>query len=457
MSATRGRKPAGLPAGPYGELFRRLPKVDVVAADPLLAAFSHAVRVGAAQQVLDELRSAIKAGDLLDLPSIAPLVAERARWLSSGRLRPVINATGIVVHTNLGRAPWSASAQQAALRAAGPVDLEIDLDEGKRGGRLRGVSAQVKHLTGAEATLVVNNCAAAVLLALTTFAKDREVIVSRGELVEIGGAFRVPDVIASGGARLVEVGTTNRTRLSDYERAIRPETAVLLRVHPSNFRIVGFVEEVPREELVALGRARNILVFEDVGAGSLTGKFGEPAVRSILASGVDLVTFSGDKLLGGPQAGILAGRADVVAKVRKHPLYRALRVDKVTLAALEATLGDHASGRPTPVDAMMEMPPEVLEQRAQRLAGALRTRGVAPEVVAGESFVGGGALPGQALPTRIVRVAVEGDEDAAHRLRTGDPPVLARVHQGALHLDVRTVEPDLIDALAARVAEVVGS
>jgi L-seryl-tRNA(Ser) seleniumtransferase len=303
----------------------------------------------------------------------------------------------------------------------------------------------------------VNNCAAAVLLALTALARDREVIVSRGELVEIGGAFRVPDVIASGGARLVEIGTTNRTRLSDYAAAIRPETAVLLRVHPSNFRIVGFVEQVPREELVALGRERNIVVIEDVGAGSLTGKFGEPAVRAILGSGVDLVMFSGDKLLGGPQAGVIAGRADLVARLRKHPLYRALRVDKVTLAALEATLGDHASGRPTPVDAMMDMPAEVLEQRAQRLAAALRGLGVAPEVIAGESFVGGGALPGQALPTRIVRIPVGDDEEAARRLRTGEPPVLARVHQGALHLDVRTVDPDAIDTLAGRVAEVVGS
>jgi L-seryl-tRNA(Ser) seleniumtransferase len=333
----------------------------------------------------------------------------------------------------------------------------LDRDDGYGGGRLGGPTAQLKLLTGAESTLVVNNCAAAVLLALTALAPGREVVVSRGELVEIGGAFRVPDVIASGGAKLVEVGTTNRTRLSDYAKAIRPETALLLRVHPSNYRIVGFVEQVPRADLVELGHARGILVLEDVGAGSLTGGHGEPSVREILQSGVDLVMFSGDKLLGGPQAGLVAGRAEVVAKLKSHPLYRALRVDKVTLAAVEATLGDHAAGRVTPVDGMMAVPVAELDRRANEVAAGLRHRGVACEVADGESFVGGGALPEQGLLSRVVRVAVKDADDTARRLRLGDPPVVARVHQGDLVLDVRTVEPELFEVLAARVADVVRS
>ena len=290
--------------------YRHLPKVDLLLRDPRLAALPHAVALGACRDVLAELRTAIATGKPEVDADVAGRAAARAERLLGGRMRPVINATGVVIHTNLGRAPWPAEAVAAVTEiASGYCNLEIDLDSGRRGGRMDGVSALMRHLTGAEAALVVNNCAAAVLLALTALARDREVVVSRGELVEIGGSFRVPEVIAAGGARLREVGTTNRTRLADYGAAIGPDTAALLRVHPSNFRVVGFVEAPERAELVALGHDRGVVVLEDVGSGSLAGDLGEPSIRGAIADGVDLVMFSGDKLLGGPQAGVIAGRA----------------------------------------------------------------------------------------------------------------------------------------------------
>ena len=437
------------------ELFRTLPKVDVLVRSPVLAAFPHAVAVGAARQVLDEVREELRRGGLGAVPDLAPRVAARARLLTRGRLVPVINATGVVVHTNLGRAPWSESARAAAMQAMGYCDLELDRQTGERGGRLGGVSAQIRHLTGAEATLVVNNCAAAVLLGLTALAAGREVVVSRGQLVEIGGSFRVPDVIASGGARLREVGTTNRTRIADFEAAIGPETAMLLAVHPSNFRVVGFTEEPSRAELVALARATGTLAVEDLGSGNLVTGPSEPSVREVVESGVDLVFFSGDKLLGGPQAGLIVGRAELVGRLRRHPLYRALRVDKVILAALEATLGDHVAGRPTPVHAMVGLPADVLSDRAATLARALQTCGVGGEVVEAPSVVGGGARPGEDLPSFAVRVAADRPDELARALRTGDPAVVARVHDGALWFDARTLGDDQIDALTARVAAVV--
>jgi L-seryl-tRNA(Ser) seleniumtransferase len=339
------------------------------------------------------------------------------------------------------------------MRVAGACDLELDLEAGERGGRLRGVTAQLRHLTGAEATVVVNNCAAAVLLGLTALARGREVIVSRGELVEIGGSFRVPEVIASGGARLVEVGTTNRTRVADYARAITPETAVLLRVHPSNFRVTGFTEVPDRAELVALGRERGVPVLEDLGSGALAPIDREPSVREVVAAGTDLVFFSGDKLLGGPQAGLAVGRADLVERLRKHPLYRALRVDKVTLAALEATLGDHVAGRPTPVAAMIAAAPEALRARAERLRDAIGAGSVADET----SVVGGGTLPGLELPTSVVRLDVARPDAFARTLRTGRPAVVPRVGGGAVLLDVRTVADEQVEPLARRVAAVLAS
>lgn len=436
------------------DVLRTLPKVDLLVRDPALAAFPHPVAVGAARQVLDEVRAAVRDGAVDAVPDLVPRVVARARLLTGGRLVPVINATGVVVHTNLGRAPWSEAARAAAMRVAGYCDLELDLGTGTRGGRLRGVAAQIRHLTGAEATLVVNNCAAAVLLGLTALAAGREVVVSRGELVEIGGSFRVPDVIASGGARLREVGTTNRTRLADYEAAVGPDTALLLKVHPSNFRVVGFTEEPSRTELVGLARRTGLLVVEDLGSGNLRAGGGEPSVREVVESGVDLVFFSGDKLLGGPQAGLVVGRADLVERLRRHPLYRALRVDKVVLAALEATLGDHVAGRAPPVTAMLEASPEVLAGRAQGLAGALRDLGVAVEVVDGRSVAGGGAWPGQELPSFAVRIVSSRPDGVATALRTGDPAVVARVSDGALLFDVRTLTDPQIAPLAARVAEV---
>ena len=294
----RGPAPRAAPVTPPdATALRRLPKVDRIAGaiDP------PSVAAEAARQVIDEVRVAILAGDVPDpWPDFVALARRRARLLRSGRLVPVINATGVVIHTNLGRAPWSRSARQAAERAAAYCDLELDLASGDRGGRLSGLTAQLRALTGAAGALVVNNCAAAVLLAVTAVARDRQVVVSRGELVEIGGSFRVPDVIASGGARLCEVGTTNRTRVSDYAAAVGPDTAAFLRVHPSNFRVVGFTEAPDRRQLVALGQQHGIVVIEDLGSGSLDGARGETAVRDAVAAGVDLVAFSGGQAVGGP-------------------------------------------------------------------------------------------------------------------------------------------------------------
>ena len=438
------------------EALRALPKVDVIVADPRLARFPHPAAVGATRQVLAEVRAELIAGDRDQVPDdlVARIVA-RARLLVDGRLVPVINATGVVVHTNLGRAPWSEAAKAAAIRAAGYCDLELDLASGTRGGRLSGVAAQCRHLFGAEAALVVNNNAAAVLLTLTALAAGREVVVSRGQLVEIGGSFRVPDVIAAGGARLREVGTTNRTRAADFAAAIGPDTAVLLLVHPSNFRTVGFTEAPRRDELAALGRARGVPVVEDLGSGAVDGSHGEPSVREVLAAGVDLVCISGDKLLGGPQAGLVLGAAPWVERLRKHPMYRAMRVDKVTLAALEATLGDHVAGRAPPVVEMLTAPVEVVRARAQRLARSLEQAGCACAVVDVQSVAGGGALPETPLPSVAVRVPVPRPDAAARALRTGDPAVVARLEDGALILDLRTVSDDWIDVLAAKVASVV--
>jgi L-seryl-tRNA(Ser) seleniumtransferase len=438
---------------------RSLPKVDVLLADPTIAALPRAVAVGAIRAVLDRLRALIRDGSLDHVPPVPPLVLAQARVLVDGKLQPVINATGVVVHTNLGRAPWAPQALDAVARVAGGYcDLELDLASGTRGGRLRGPNELLAFLTGCEAALVVNNNAAAVLLALTALARGKEVICSRGELVEIGGSFRVPDVIASGGARLVEVGTTNRTRASDYAAAIGPDTALLLKVHPSNFRIVGFTEEPDRADLVALGRARGVVVVEDLGSGCLaraSDAVDEPTVREVLATGVDLVMFSADKLLGGPQAGVIAGRRDLVEVLRKHPMYRALRVDKVILAALEATLVLHAAGAPTPVDAMIRATSESLVPRAAALVAALRASGVVGLVVPSDGAVGGGAVPGRGLPGLAVRVVVPKPDRVEQALRVGRPAVLARVADGALLFDVRTVPDVSISALAGAITRAI--
>ncbi len=368
------------------------------------------------------------------------------------RLRRVINATGIVLHTNLGRAPLSprAAAAVAAL-AHGYANVELDLESGKRGERLAAIQGPLRVLTGAESALAVNNGAAAVLLMVTALAAGREVIVSRGELVEIGGSFRVPDVIRAGGARLVEVGTTNRTRLGDYANAIGPNTAAILRVHPSNFRITGFTESAGRAELATLAAARGVLFLEDLGAGALVDGLGEPTVREVLLEGVDLACFSGDKLLGGPQAGILVGRAPLVEALRAHPLYRALRLDRLVLAALEATLRGYLLSELPPVISMLRMPIDAIRTRADAWAARLREAGVAATAAPDEGFSGGGSLPGEGLPTWVVTVDEPDLEAVVRRLRARSTPVVARIGEGCLRLDPRTVLPDEEDALLTAV------
>ncbi len=438
-----------------------LPSIASLLADPRLAALPHALAVRAAREVVAEARAALLEGGSAPA-DLAGLAHARAQGLRRMRLRRVINATGVVLHTNLGRAPLADEAVRAVNAvAAGYSNTEMELSSGLRGGRLEGVAPLVRELCGAEAAVVVNNNAAAVLLTLTALAIGREVIVSRGELVEIGGSFRVPEVIASGGARLREVGTTNRTRAADYAAAIGPETALLLRVHPSNFRMLGFTERPSREDLVALARARGLPLVEDLGSGALgapleTEALGfdwadaEPADAAI-AAGVDLVCFSGDKLLGGPQAGIIAGKAALVDRLRKHPLYRALRVSKLTLAALEATLRLYREGRgdEVPTRALLSRTREACRAAATRMAEAIPGAVVEDDV----GWSGGGAMPAQGLPTAVVALRVPDPEGLHARLRADDPPVVARVARGALILDPRTLlagEEELVLAALAR-------
>ena len=375
--------------------------------------------------------------------------ARRVRAGQAASLRTVINATGVILHTNLGRAPLSnAAAQSAARVAAGYSNLEFDLDQGARGKRDLHAERLLCALTAAESACVVNNNAAATMLALAALAAGREVIVSRGELVEIGGGFRVPDVMTQSGAVLREVGTTNRTRAADYAAAIGEGTALMLRVHRSNFRIEGFTEQPALAELVALGRRFNVPIVEDLGSGWLTSLpvdalAGEPTVRDSIAAGVAAVMFSGDKLLGGPQAGIIAGNRATLDPIRRHPLMRALRVDKLTYAALEATLQAYASERwdEVPVLRMLRMTVEEIGQRAERLAAALRDAGLRADVIDGESTVGGGSAPGSAIATRLVVLDMPGAATLA-RLRALETPVIARIANDRVVLDLRTVAPD---------------
>jgi L-seryl-tRNA(Ser) seleniumtransferase len=416
------------------DLYRQLPAVDVLIARAVPDA-PRSTSVPAARFVLDAARAAIGDGATV-LPDLEGALRERVELLG-GRLRAVINATGVVVHTNLGRSAWSERARAAAAVAMGPCNVELDLATGKRGGRLDAIRAQLRALVGCEDALVVNNCAAAVLLALTALARDREVIVSRGQLVEIGGSFRVPDVITSGGARLVEVGTTNRTRADDFAAAVGEATGALLTVHPSNFRQIGFTEDPDRDALVAIARQHGVPFIEDLGSGALDDPPGDTGVRTAVAAGVDLVLFSGDKLLGGPQAGVVVGRGAWVERLRRHPLYRALRVDKVTLAALEATLADHLSGTapPTPAQLVLDVGP-----RTEALAARLRASGLQARVVEADGRAGGGSLPERPLPSLAVRLDGWGEQEA-RALRTGRPAVVARLADGALWVDLRAVQP----------------
>jgi L-seryl-tRNA(Ser) seleniumtransferase len=447
------------------DLFRLLPSVDELLrtqdVQALEQRFGHAATVQAARTVLDNLRSKVAKG-VLDEGALkaaidgAPrAIAERLQSSLSCSLRPVINATGVILHTNLGRAPLSQSALgQVAEVSRGYSNLEFDLATGERGKRDVHASRLFAKLLGTAehevSTIVVNNNAAAVLLALNSLAEGGEVIVSRGELVEIGGSFRIPDVMAKSGALLREVGTTNRTRIADYERAIGERTGLLLRVHRSNFQIVGFTEQPSLQQLVDLGRRHSIPVMEDLGSGELfdlrqVGLQGEPMIADSLRAGIDIVTYSGDKLLGGPQAGLISGDPAWVAKIRSNPLFRALRVDKMFYAALEATLlaylrEDYDS---IPTLRMMRITEEELQHRAEEIAGRLRGGSLEIAIVESRSVLGGGSAPGATLPTRALAVRSPriSADDLAKRLRRYETPIVARVEDDCLLLDLRTVEP----------------
>ena len=424
---------------------RDLPSVDVLLHDVRLAAEPRAATVAAVRAALAQARVEIRAGrepgDLVTAV-LADLAAARA-----ARLRGAINATGVIVHTNMGRAPLAAAALERVVAVgSGYSNLELDLSTGQRGSRQDHCAPVLAQLTGAEAALVVNNCAAAVLLALAALAEGREVIVSRGELVEIGDGFRIPEVLERSGARLVEVGATNRTRAADYDRAVGPQTGALLRVHPSNYRIVGFTERPSLAELAEVARRHGVPLIEDLGSGTLVPFHDEPTAGSVLAAGADLVCFSGDKLLGGPQAGIVLGRADLVEQLRRHPLHRALRADKLTLAALEGTLAlylDPARAlREIPVLRMLSEDVAAVRARAERLAAA-----VGGEVEETVARAGGGALPLADVPSFACSV----EEPLAEALRLGDPPVVGLVRDGRCLLDCRTLSDGEADLVAAAV------
>ncbi|TMK95635.1 MAG: L-seryl-tRNA(Sec) selenium transferase [Actinobacteria bacterium] len=417
---------------------RDLPSVDELARrvdDPL--------GVEAARVVLTRARAEIDRG--ADPGDLEARTRAELDALRAPRLRRVLNATGILVHTNLGRAPLAEPALARVQDVGrGYSNLEYDLAEGRRGSRQDHVGALLRRLTGAQAALVVNNNAAAVMLALAALAEGREVVVSRGELIEIGDGFRIPDVLARSGARLREVGTTNRTRAADYERAVGPETGALLRVHQSNFRVVGFTEQPTVTELAAVARRHELPLVDDLGSGVLVALEGEPSARDSLAAGADLVCFSGDKLLGGPQAGVIVGRADLVERLRRHPLQRALRADKLTIAALEGTLTLYLDApEQVPVLRMLREPAEAVRGRAERLAALV---GGAVEVTVAR--VGGGALPLAELQSFACAV----EEELATPLRLGEPAVVGIVRDGRLLLDCRTIADAELDEVVAAVA-----
>jgi L-seryl-tRNA(Ser) seleniumtransferase len=380
-----------------------------------------------------------------------------ARREGQSGIQAVINATGVVLHTNLGRAPLSEAARNAMNEAARYCSVEYDLESGGRGGRAARVESLLRDLTGAEDALVVNNCAAAALLILTVLAGDGETIVSRGELVEIGGDFRVPDVMASSGTQMIEVGTTNRTHLHDYQRAISSNTRLIMRVHPSNYRIVGFASSPERSELVTLAHDSGLLLYEDAGSGQLDdlrkyGVIDEPVVRDIIEVGVDVTSFSGDKLLGSVQAGLIVGKLAIVSRLRKHPLYRALRSDKIRLAALEATLVSHQKGMghaEVPVIQMLAFSTEELRRRAQNIVDGLTASATRFELLEDESALGGGAGPTSTFPTAVIAITHKerSAQDLEHQLRTSSPPIIGRISEGKVLLDLRTVFEDQLPNL----------
>jgi L-seryl-tRNA(Ser) seleniumtransferase len=444
---------------------RSIPAVDQLLADSRIvdaaSSLDQAVVTTIVRQQQELWRAAVLGGRISATDSLVARVVDELRLVCGNRNQIVINGTGVIVHTNLGRAPVSSSAaMRMAAVGSSYIALETDLETGERGGRGREVEALIRALTGAERTLVVNNNAAAVLLTLTALASGGEVIVSRGEAVEIGGGFRVPDVLRQSGARLVEVGTTNRTYVADYAAAISDDTAVLLRVHASNFSIIGFTAQPELRELATLAHDRGVYIVEDVGSGCLidTSQFGldhEPTLQESIAAGVDVVCASGDKLLGGPQAGLILGRADVVARIARHPLARALRADKTCLAGLADTLGCYARGQATtelPVWWAISRDVDWLRARCQQWVDALGGRG---SIVETRAVIGGGSLPGKTLPSIALALDVEPEaaNDVARRLRLGDYPVVPRVADGCVTIDARTVlageDEALVNALRA--------
>ena len=460
---------------------RRLPAVSRVLEEAVLAelrqSYGTAAVTDAVRQVLAERRQRLQAGDSLEAAELTPAhLAQQARLrLQRQRLpsvRPVINATGIVLHTNLGRAPLSEAAAQAAYEAARSyVNLEVDLSSGKRSHRQEHVRQALCRLSGAEAATVVNNCAAATILVLRAVAGGgKEVLISRGQLIEIGGSFRIPDIMAVSGATLREVGTTNITRLSDYEKAVGPHTAAVMRIHTSNYRIRGFTRTVALEELVAWAHRRQLTVIDDIGSGlavdlSPWGLTGEPVISASIRAGADLVLCSGDKLLGGPQAGLILGRQEWIARIARDPFFRAVRPDKMTLAALAVTLQAYTDPNQAlnqiPVLRLLTTPVEHLHARCQSFREHLHGRSfpAAVEVLAQTAYAGGGSLPEIAVPTYVLQIRPHqgSEQDWAYRLRTGEPPVMVRLTQGCLWLDLRTVFPFQEEALLQRLCEVAQS
>ena len=455
-------------------LLRKLPGVDHVLElwdkKQPIEDVPRTVLVRSIRTTLDQLRTSILAGDeslnetMFDDDQLLPLVAQAVNKSMEFRLKRVINATGVVVHTNLGRSLLPESvARHVAEVSRWYSNLEFDLEKGERGSRYSCVEEILCEISGAEAAMVVNNNAGAVFLSLETLGKGREVIVSRGELVEIGGSFRIPDVMARSGAELVEVGATNRTHLRDYEGAVRNETALLLKVHTSNYSMLGFTAEVPLEGLVALGAKYHLPVMNDLGSGNFVdfskyGLMAEPTVQETVATGVDVVTFSGDKMLGGPQAGIILGRKDILERIKKNPITRALRIDKLTLAALEAVLHLYRD-EPKAVSAiptlrMLTLSPTVIQNRARRLRNRLRKLGddrLETVIMNASSRVGGGALPLQELPTKCVGVKIEGlSVNAIERLmRESMPPIIGYIEEDLFVMDARTIQDEEIAIIAS--------
>ena len=448
--------------------YRHLPSIDRILQDPDVSRacekLSRPMVLDAARETLADVRRRLSdGGHAPETVEIVRDILDKAEREQAGSLTAVINATGVVVHTNLGRAPLSREAIAAMKKVSeGYSNLEFDLASGERGSRHTHLEGLLRRVTGADASLVVNNNAAALLLTLMALAKGKEVVLSRGQSVEIGGGFRIPDVMRQSGAKLVEVGTTNRTHLADYEAAIGPRTAALMRVHSSNFRVVGFTAEVSIGELAALGRRHGVTVIDDLGSGALldTAPYGlahEPTAQESVAAGVDVVCFSGDKLLGGPQAGIIVGRREVVEKLPRHPLARAVRVDKATIAGLHATLLHYVKGEATekvPVWRMIAETREALGARAEKWARALAERGLVATTVDERSTVGGGSLPGETLPTRALAIARPAGKSGgqwlvsmAGELRRGRPPVVGRIEKDRLLLDPRTVLPEQDETL----------